>query len=436
MEKFFRALAALLPTGFAWPRDPNSTLMRVIRGLAGAFNELHEFADQAVRQWQPATTVNRLAEWEQATGLPDACFTLAPVALAPGRYAIGATAIASASRASTATYFDAAGVLQTAAVNVPRFDFDPVTGASLGLLVEAASTKCLGANDDLMSWTAYTTGTATMSRSIVVDPVYGNVLRLTKTAGAVGDRAGLVRAMTGLTGPAYVIGSYVRRGTASTAGYAPYVDANKTGGGNITVTRSLGTAAPGVWGRLSAASPTFGTLAGNAGAYIWVDSAIGDFVDIKLPEVELGSVLTSALAVVTAPATRAADLVTVFPDQARTDALRRKLLLSRLRGPVLSYSNSSPASPDAIVAICAAIGYAASVTYNTPFRCGKNLVGDRLGALDGKLYATVTLQSKFFRVGTSRVGERLLEGQLNGGELVCYLQRVIPARYQLNVIFV
>lgn len=74
MDKFWQSLARLLPTGFAWPRDPTSTLMRVLRGLAGAFDELHETTHQVIRQWQPATTVNRLAEWEAATGLPDACF--------------------------------------------------------------------------------------------------------------------------------------------------------------------------------------------------------------------------------------------------------------------------------------------------------------------------------------------------------------------------
>jgi hypothetical protein len=46
-------------------------------------------------------------------------------------------------RASTATYFDATGTLQTAATNVPRFDFDPVTHAPLGLLIEEARTNSL-----------------------------------------------------------------------------------------------------------------------------------------------------------------------------------------------------------------------------------------------------------------------------------------------------
>jgi hypothetical protein len=46
-------------------------------------------------------------------------------------------------RASGATYFDADGVLQTAANDTPRFDHDPATGASLGLLIEESRTNSI-----------------------------------------------------------------------------------------------------------------------------------------------------------------------------------------------------------------------------------------------------------------------------------------------------
>jgi hypothetical protein len=44
-------------------------------------------------------------------------------------------------RASTATYVNSVGILTTAAVNEARFDHDPYTGESLGLLVEEARTN-------------------------------------------------------------------------------------------------------------------------------------------------------------------------------------------------------------------------------------------------------------------------------------------------------
>lgn len=43
----------------------------------------------------------------------------------------------------TATYFDVAGVMQTAATNIPRWDYDPVTHALKGLLIEEQRTNLL-----------------------------------------------------------------------------------------------------------------------------------------------------------------------------------------------------------------------------------------------------------------------------------------------------
>jgi hypothetical protein len=58
-------------------------------------------------------------------------------------------------RASTATYFDADGVLQSAAVDTARFDHHPVTGARRGLLVEGAGTNLiLQSQNFATSWTA------------------------------------------------------------------------------------------------------------------------------------------------------------------------------------------------------------------------------------------------------------------------------------------
>ena len=46
-------------------------------------------------------------------------------------------------RASTATFVGSNGLIQTAASGAPRFDHNPATGESLGLLVEGARTNLL-----------------------------------------------------------------------------------------------------------------------------------------------------------------------------------------------------------------------------------------------------------------------------------------------------
>jgi hypothetical protein len=73
-------------------------------------------------------------------------------------------------RASIATYFDAGGTLRTAAANEPRFDHDPATGASLGLLLENFGTNFLLHSADLADavWTKSNI-TATANNAVAPD---------------------------------------------------------------------------------------------------------------------------------------------------------------------------------------------------------------------------------------------------------------------------
>lgn len=74
MSRWTQALAALLPPGHAWPRHPDSVLMRVIASLAAGFEEAHDFIQWSMTQWLPHLTIQRLEEWEDAAGLPDESF--------------------------------------------------------------------------------------------------------------------------------------------------------------------------------------------------------------------------------------------------------------------------------------------------------------------------------------------------------------------------
>ena len=61
-------------------------------------------------------------------------------------------------RASTGTFVGSNGLIQTAASNIPRFDHNPTTGESLGLLVEEARTNSL-TNNTMVGAVAGTPGT-------------------------------------------------------------------------------------------------------------------------------------------------------------------------------------------------------------------------------------------------------------------------------------
>ncbi len=59
-------------------------------------------------------------------------------------------------RASSGTYVGSDGLIKTAAVNEPRFDHNPTTGESLGLLVEEQRTNLLLRSEEFgTTWTSF-----------------------------------------------------------------------------------------------------------------------------------------------------------------------------------------------------------------------------------------------------------------------------------------
>jgi hypothetical protein len=74
-------------------------------------------------------------------------------------------------RASTATRTNSSGLIETVAINAPRFDYNPITLASLGLLIEEQRTNLVlrSAEFDDAVWTKGT-GNPTISSNVVVAP--------------------------------------------------------------------------------------------------------------------------------------------------------------------------------------------------------------------------------------------------------------------------
>lgn len=72
-------------------------------------------------------------------------------------------------RASTATYFDSTGVMQTAAINAPRFDFDPASKEPKGLLIEEQRTNLLTYSEQFDN-AAWTKTRSTITANTIIAP--------------------------------------------------------------------------------------------------------------------------------------------------------------------------------------------------------------------------------------------------------------------------
>jgi uncharacterized protein YmfQ (DUF2313 family) len=74
-EEYAEALQSLLPLGQAWPRDDDSALMKLVRGLTGIWGDIEiRAATLLERESDPRQTIELLPDWERNWGLPDPCY--------------------------------------------------------------------------------------------------------------------------------------------------------------------------------------------------------------------------------------------------------------------------------------------------------------------------------------------------------------------------
>lgn len=194
-------------------------------------------------------------------------------------------------RASAGTYFDSAGVLQTALTNVARIDFSQSTLAALGLLIEEARTNVVLWNRDLTNaaWTA--TDVTVAKTATGIDGVANSASTLTATAG----NGTVLQAIT-LASSARFQTAWVKRRTGT--GVINMTMDNGATWTAITVTSS--------WSRLSIPTQT---LANPTVGFRIVTS--GDAIDVDYVQNENGAFATSSIATTTASVTRAADVCSI-----------------------------------------------------------------------------------------------------------------------------
>jgi hypothetical protein len=202
----------------------------------------------------------------------------------------GSSSLVTFTRATTATYFDSAGVLQTAAIDAARFDYNPLTLALNGLLLEEARTNVVRWNRDMtnVAWTK--TNITPLKDQTGIDGSANSASSLTATAG----NGTCLQAIT-LASSARGQSSYVKRLVG--AGTVEMTTDNGATWTAVTVTSS--------WTRVTIpaqtlANPTVGFRIVTSG-----DSIAVDFVQNET--VVSAVIATSAIATTTVPVTRAID---------------------------------------------------------------------------------------------------------------------------------
>jgi hypothetical protein len=199
-------------------------------------------------------------------------------------------------RASSGTYVGRDGLIKTAGVNEPRFDHNPTTGESLGLLVEEARTNLLPYSEDFSQADWVTFGTASKSSNVATAPD-GNFTADSITLPAA---SGVLDNIPVSASTTYTFSVYIR-GTPGTT-IRILSNANSSGLVANTVTVS------GVWQRYSV---TFTTNSGDISTSIQFDSGGGNTFYVWGAQVEAGAFPTSHIPTVAATVTRAADVASI-----------------------------------------------------------------------------------------------------------------------------
>jgi len=309
------------PGGQSTPATPTGTL----RGVA-AFNW-----DGAA--WQPAAQAG--AEVATPYGVLDgvAMFNWSGSAWA----AVGAPSLSldfmqpgtldpriTFTRASTGTYFDSAGVMQTVATNAPRWDYDPATRALRGLLIEEARTNVIKMSGNPADATWWSSFQGTVAANVGVAPDGTTTAAQITSTGAPGGRYSTFEAQT--SGVTYSSGCFVKWISGPTTlrvvlagqsvfggvGGDRYVDFNgQTGafvGKHTDVTAYTITQLLNGWWRVSGTYTPTGNSSTGVALYA---AASGTVFQGWGGQIEVGAFATSYIPTTIAPVTRAADIASM-----------------------------------------------------------------------------------------------------------------------------
>ncbi len=213
------------------------------------------------------------------------------------------SALVTLTRSTGGGRFNAAGVYEWVAANQPRFDYDPVTHAPLGLLIEEQRTNlCL--YSDAITWVPWIGQMGVVDNALVAPD--GGYTSTKITYSAVGQ---LYQVITVEAGQQYTFSYFVRLGTKPSNSYAVYDHTNNAF--LIAATTNSG-ATTARWTRMTV---TFTVPATCTQVRIYPDrndtTGITGTISLWRVQLEKGAFATSPIPTTSAQVTRAADAVVV-----------------------------------------------------------------------------------------------------------------------------